>query len=50
LRRLAYLDPEAYRAAKAKHGRVFNTVQEAETAGLPKGTVVIVGGRRAVIE
>lgn len=28
----------------------FNSVQEAESAGLPKGTEIIIGGRRAVIE
>lgn len=28
----------------------FNTVEEAEAANLPKGTIVIIAGRRAVIE
>ena len=34
----------------AKPPPTFNTAQEAEAAGLPKGTAIIVDGRRAVVE
>lgn len=37
-------------AATPSQVRSFNTVQEAEAARLPKGTQIIIGGRRAVVE
>jgi hypothetical protein len=37
-------------ALQTKQAKVFNTVQDAEKSGLPKGTEIIVGGRRAIIE
>lgn len=37
-------------AAVARPPQAFNTAAEAEAANLPKGTVITIGGRRAVVE
>jgi hypothetical protein len=52
-RRLAQIykaNPEAVIVNLRASGAVFNSVEEAEAAGLPKGTPVLVGGRLAVTE
>jgi hypothetical protein len=47
------LEAAKQRAAKMpgmSTGNVFNSVEEATRANLPKGTIITIGGRRAVVE
>lgn len=46
----APLDPGPTRQAEATQPRTFTSVQEAEAANLPKGTRIIINGRRAIVE
>ncbi len=35
---------------KTEQATSFNSLEDAEAAGLPKGTVITIGGRRAIVE
>jgi hypothetical protein len=45
-----YFESKGKGGAKSSEPRSFATVEEAEAANLPKGTVVLINGRKAVIE
>jgi hypothetical protein len=44
------IQPESFNGQPTKQSINFNSEQEAEAANLPSGTVVMINGRRAVIE